>query len=200
MTHGTMEKIGTIAALQVQQSALKSPGTDGRRIYDPAAILRLQQIQLTAAGIIGLTASGGAVMDVHHVRHPHSRFRGDNKISLCFTASYDQMRDEWGSHIRDGIGGENIIVDSRQHIAPADMGTRIAIHSSAAGRLIHLSAITPIPPCEPFSRYVRAKALSAAETKATLQFLSQGMRGYYMEAEAAGADCILQTGDAVYRA
>ena len=195
-----MEQIGTVKFVQIQQSALKIQRDDGKRDYDPAAIVPLARIQLTAAGIVGLTDANGKMLDVHHVRHPHSRYRGDNSISMGFTSHYEKMRVEIGHHIRDGIAGENIIVSSSRIIRPHELGTRVAIRSSADGSITVLHAIMPIPPCEPFSQFLCAKALSPQETKSTLQFLSGGMRGYYMELETAAPGIIIQTGDAVYRA
>ena len=194
-----MEQIGTVKLVQIQQKALKIQRDDGKRDYDPAAIVPLARIQLTSAGIVGLADADDRIMDVHHIRHPRSRYRGDNSISMGFTSHYEKMRAEIGHHIKDGSGGENIIVNSNHIIAPHDLGRRAAIKSSVDGSMIILQAVMPIPPCEPFSQFLCAKVLSPPETKSILRFLSGGMRGYYMTLETAAPRIIIQTGDIVYR-
>ena len=194
-----MEQIGTVELVQIQQKALKTQRDDGKRDYDLAGIVPLARIQLTSAGIVGLTDTDDRIMDVHHIRHPRSRYRGDNSISMGFTSHYEKMRAEIGHHIKDGSGGENIIVNSNRTITPHDLGKRVAIKSSADGSIIILQAVMPIPPCEPFSQFLCAKVLSPQETKSTLRFLSDGMRGYYMALETAAPRIIIQTGDKVYR-
>ncbi len=193
-----MEQIGTVKFVQIQQSPLKLQQADGTRRYNPQALVRLHRIRLTAQGIVGLTDANERMLDVHHSQHPHSRYRGDNSISLGLTAHYDKIRAQLGGHIRDGVGGENIIVSGSRILTPPDMGKRIAIRSSASDSLIYLGAVMPIPPCEPFSQFLCARALSPQETKSTLQFLSGGMRGYYMALETAAPEIIIQAGAAVY--
>ncbi len=193
-----MEQIGTVKFVQIQQNPLKLRQADGTRRYHPQALIQLHRIRLTAQGIVGLTDADDRLLDVHHSQHPHSRYRGDNSISLGLTAHYEEMRARFGNHIREGMGGENIIVSSSRIITPSDMGKRIAIQSSARDSLIYLGAVMPIPPCEPFSQFLCARALSPQETKSTLQFLSGGMRGYYMALETAAPEIIIQAGDAVY--
>lgn len=194
-----MEQIGTVKFVQIQQEALKIQRDDGKRDYDPAAIVPLARIQLTSAGIVGLTDTDDRIMDVHHIRHPRSRYRGDNSISMGFTSHYEKMRAEIGHYIKDGSGGENIIVNSKRIITLPDIGKRVAIKSSVDGSMIILHAVMPIPPCEPFSQFLCAKVLSPQETKSTLRFLSGGMRGYYMTLGTAAPRIIIQTGDKIYR-
>lgn len=198
-----MKKIGKIVQLQIQQDPLKSQVTGGRVVYDPAGIMVLQEIRLTTFGIVGIMDFLNremAYLDVHHLRHPQSRFRGDNKISIGFTGHYQRMRHEFGKHLRDGLAGENIIIQADDRLAPQDLGRRLAIRSRQHDSLILLCEIKPIPPCEPFTRFARkAPALSPSETKRDLQFLSGGLRGYYLEVESAPEEAILQIGDTVYR-
>ena len=199
-----MEKIGSIEQLQIQQNPLKTTVNDKQTVYDPAGIMILQEIRLTTFGIVGILDflnKEMAYLDVHHLRHPQSRFRGDNKISIGFTSHYQRMRNEFGGHLRDGSAGENIIINSNRLVSPQELGQKLAIRSRQHDSLIFLCDIKPIPPCEPFVRYARERrALSPRETQADLKLLSGGMRGYYMEVESAAEEAIVRLGDTVYRA
>lgn len=199
-----MEKIGTIEQLQIQQNPLKTQGNDKNIIYDPSGIMVLQEIRLTTFGIVGILDflnKEMAYLDVHHLRHPRSRFRGDNKISIGFSGHYQQMRKEFGAHLRDGSAGENIIIKSNRLVSPEELGQRLAIQSRINDSLIYLSDIKPIPPCEPFVRFARDRpAGSPRETQSDLKFVSGGLRGYYAEVESAPEEAIVRLGDTVYRA
>ncbi len=198
-----MEKIGTIEQLQIQQNPLKTQINDKKIVYDPSSIMVLQEIRLTTFGIVGILDflnKEMAYLDVHHLRHPLSRFRGDNKISIGFTSHYQRMRKEFGAHLRDGSAGENIIIKSDHLVSPDELGQRLAIRSRIHDSLIYLSDIKPIPPCEPFVRYARDRpALSPTETQSDLKLLSGGLRGYYTEVESAVEEAIVRIGDTVYR-
>ena len=193
-----MQEIGIIKFVQIQQDSLKEALADGTRKYNPSPLLQLAKIKLTIDGVIGLAEQNGEIIDVHHTQHPHSRYRGDNPISIGFTSHYDKMRTEMGDHLKDGIAGESIIIDCDPIYTSDTLGKRLAIKSQVDGSLIYLNEIIPIPPCEPFSRFARNKALTPAETKATLQFLSGGTRGFYMKLEDTPDNTIIQAGDRVY--
>lgn len=193
-----MQHIGTIKFVQIQQDSLKEHLPDGSRNYNPSPLLRLNRIKLTVDGVIGITDSGDEIIDVHNTRHPNSRYRGDNPISMGFTSHYEKMRDEMGDHLTDGIAGESILVDCDTIYTPDVLHHQIVIKNETQGSMIYLNEIIPTPPCEPFSRFARARQLSPPETKATLQFLSYGTRGFYMKLEGSPANTLIQTGDSVY--
>ena len=190
-----MQTIGIIKFVQVQQDSLKQHLPDGTRQYNPDPLLKLKRIQLTADGVIGLTDTDDEIIDVHNTRHPRSRYRGDNPISIGFTSHYDAMRTEFGNHLDDGIAGESIIVEVTQRFTSDTLGQSLAIKCQATDELIHLKEVIPIPPCEPFSRFARDRDLSAQETKATLQFLSHGTRGFYTKLRDETLSPIIQLGD-----
>src|SRR5262249_26098605 len=107
-----MRAIGQIARLQVQQSSLKVEEW-GQVYYDPAPLLVVELLQLSPEGVIGITADGRRVVDVHHMRHPTSHnSRGVNGVSLGFTSHYVAMRQAFGEHLLDGMAGENILVSA----------------------------------------------------------------------------------------
>jgi len=193
-----MQEIGIIKFVQIQQESLKELLADGTQKYNPTPLLKLSKIRLTAEGVIGITDQNDEIIDVHHMHHSNSRYRGDNPISIGFSSHYDKMRAEMGEHLKDGIAGESIIVECNPLYTVDTIGNCIAIKSHINGQLIHLNEIIPIPPCEPFSRFARAKDLIPAETKSTLQFLSGGTRGFYMKLEDTPDNTIIQAGDSVY--
>jgi len=193
-----MKEIGIIKFVQIQQESLKEIIDEKRRNYNPTPLLQLSKIKLTAGGVIGLTEQNTEIIDVHHKRHPNSRYRGDNPISIGFTSHYEKMRAEMGDHLSDGIAGESIIVACHSIYTVDAIGNRLAIKSQGDESLIYLNEVIPIPPCEPFSRFVRAKNLSPAQKKLTLQFLSGGTRGFYMKLDNTPDNTIIQAGDRVY--
>jgi hypothetical protein len=193
-----MQEIGIVKFVQIQQESLKENMADGTRKYNPTPLLQLPKIKLTTDGVIGLTENDNEIIDVHHVRHPNSRYRGDNPISIGFTSHYTKMRSEIGHHLSDGIAGESIIIDCHPIYTVDTISNRIAIKNKNDGSFIYLKEIIPIPPCEPFSRFARAKKLTPSETKSTLQFLSGGMRGFYMKLENTPDNTVIQAGDSIY--
>src|SRR5262249_46110823 len=112
-----------------------------------------------------------------------------------FTGHYDAMRTHFGAHLTDGIAGENILVDLQGVLKLQDIGQRIAFQNPATGELVYLDALSPAPPCEPFSRFAlrQSPPVDAALMKETLQFLDDGMRGFY----ASALQGSVQAGDRV---
>lgn len=190
-----MKTIGVIKFVQIQQDSLKEPLDDGTRRYNPTPLLRVKRIQLTDDGVIGLTDSDDKIIDVHNTRHPNSRYRGDNPISIGFTSHYDKMRQELNNQLKDGIAGESIIVETSTVYTPERIGGRLAIQLQNSDTYVYLNEVIPIPPCEPFSRFAQNRDLTPQETKSTLQFLSNGTRGFYGKLEDVSTKPIIQAGD-----
>ncbi len=198
-----MERLGRVELVQIQQNPLKTSNANQDIVYSPDGIMMLEEIRLTVLGIVGIMDFLNRQMeflDIHHLKHPQSRFRGDNNISMGFTGHYEKIRAEFGNHVRDGNAGENIIVKSDQLLAPVDLGERLAIVSGLDDTIIYLGEVKPIPPCEPFIRFARDRQpRSSRETRADLQLLGGGLRGYYMEVESANEEAVVRRGDLVYR-
>ncbi len=193
-----MQLIGKIKFVQIQQESLKEHKDDGTRNYNPTPLLQLNTIKVNQAGVVGLTGAGSEIIDVHNTKHPNSRYRGDNPVSIGFTSHYGKMRQEFGNPLTDGIAGENIIVECDTIYTPSNISQRLAIKSTSTDTLIYLNEVIPIPPCEPFSRFVQNRDLTPPEIKATLQFLSNGIRGFYMTLEEQPDTITITTGDMVY--
>ncbi len=190
-----MRRIGRIQQLQIQRESLKVD-EGSTRYYDPTPLLTVARLQLTAAGVCGISEEGTAIVDVHNTQHPRSRNREDNFISMGFTGHYAAMRARMGDHLIDGIAGENMIVVYEDIVTPEQLGKALFIETQSGERIL-LDAVLPIPPCEPFSRFAANRSLSAPEMKATLQFLSNGTRGFYMRI-ADSESAFVQAGDTVW--
>ena len=107
--------------MQIQRESLKVESGSTRH-YDPAPLLSVAQLRLTRNGVIGLTAAGEALIDVHHTDHLRSRNREDNYVSMGFSSYYAALRQRYGDHLTDGIAGENIIVLCDEIIRPEKLG------------------------------------------------------------------------------
>lgn len=189
--------IGTVVLLQVQTASLKQ-GEKPRRWYDPGGIRTVPSLRLDEGGVTGLDPD--LVPDVHHRDHPHSKNRGDNGISIGFTGHYAAMRERY-SHLTDGIAGENILVEAHGVFRPGDLGPDVVIET--AGGEIHLRDVAWAPPCVEFSKFCNGYNVDQRADKViteTIQFLSDGMRGYYATFDATGSTgIVIAPGDRVYR-
>ena len=194
-----MQEIGVVQLVQVQQESLKVDLADSSRGYDPTPLCQVPQIRITADGIIGIRESGEEIIDVHHAEHPRSRYRGDNHVSIGFTSHYDAMRNRYGDHLVTGIAAESIIVQTDIRYTSATIGAKLAIRCQADDTLMVLTEVIPAPPCAPFSQFTANRKLSPAETKVTLQFLSDGMRGFYMRLADESDSAIVQAGDVLLK-
>jgi hypothetical protein len=172
-----MREIGIVKWVQIQQSSLKT-GEGANRVYQPNPLLTVEQLRLTAEGIEGITAAGTTLIDVHHRQHPQTRQNrvGDNGISFGFLKNYDAIRERFGDHLPDGVGGENILIEA--DTVPDSVQDKVWLRATN-GQLVGLCDVRVAVPCEPFTRFCANKPLAAPEMKAALQFLDDGRRGYY---------------------
>jgi hypothetical protein len=217
-----MRLIGTIVHLQVQRSSLKL-GERPRRWFEPAPLLTVPALELSAAGVVGLTDGGGRVIDVHNRDHPASRHGDGNGISIGFTSHYAHMRQRFGDTLADGIAGENILVQTERTFCQGQLPATLLVETAAGP--VHLGGSRVIEPCVEFSRYalgfrgppahdLATPAEHDAATpdelapatpsrpdpvvKATLVFLRQGLRGYC--ATSAHGPTVVRVGARLYTA
>ncbi|MCA9913300.1 MAG: hypothetical protein KC496_08115 [Anaerolineae bacterium] len=193
-----MQKIGTIEFVQVQRGHMKV-GIGDQRVYRPDPLLTVNKLHLTEDGILGITEDETVIVDVHHTAHPQSRFRGDNKISFGFIHEYEQIRRRFGDHMRDGVGGENMIIRAQEPLPDLTMHQRYFIRHHD-GTMIELIHVIPAPPCREFSIFCAQRTIEGAALKDTLQFLSGGTRGYYAELVKSDCQCFVQVGDELFLA
>jgi hypothetical protein len=193
-----MRQIGQIKQVQVQRTGLKH-GEKPARYYDPSPILVTEQLLLTREGVIGVTATGEQVIDVHHVAHPRSGNAGMNGVSVGFTSHYQKMREQFGEHLVDGCAGENILVETAEEFGLMALGGRIAIQSQQSGALAYLENLKVAAPCVEFSQFALQMSMpgSAKDVRDTLIFLDHGRRGFY--ATFTGEEpFVLRAGDSVF--
>jgi hypothetical protein len=182
-----MREIGRIKQVQVQRTALKVVRKP-HKYYDPAPLLVVETLRIGPEGVIGITADGESVIDVHSAQHPDSRFAGVNGISLGFTGHYRAMRKRFGEHLVDGCAGENILVEVDKSFALADLGGqtgRVAIVSQESASVLYLSDLQVAAPCVEFTQYAANESgpLEGKQLQAALQFLDGGQRGFYATLE-----------------
>lgn len=193
-----MRQIGQIKQVQIQRESLKQ-GEKPHRYYDPAPILVVERLVLTPGGVLGVTAGGEQLIDVHHARHPTSRHRGVNGISLGFTSHYRAMRARFGPHLVDGCAGENILVETDEEFQEATLGERIIIQTRDDAQRIALEQVQVAAPCVEFSHFAlnEMMRMPAEIVRETLIFLNAGRRGFY--ASFTGEEPMsLRAGDLVY--
>lgn len=188
--------IGHIVRLQVQTAHLKC-GEKPHRWYDPAPIAVVPELILDRHGVRGVREDGTILEDVHNETHEVSRFRGDNGISVVFTGHYRAMRERFGGHLEDGIAGENILIASDDVHNTTTLGGSLLAATSKGD--LRIDDIHVADPCVEFSTYClrlpHGQRPDRSVTEA-LQFLRNGMRGFYASVQDSGS---VRTGDPVYR-
>jgi hypothetical protein len=172
-------EIGPAVLLQVQRGPLKV-SHNGRKLYKPEGVLvSCDRFELSCEGVTA-SLDGQTVWDVHHARHPNSRNRDTNPLSIGFTGHYAQLQARFGSHLKLGIAGENIIVQSDRVLTEDDFAGRVAFRA-ADGSLTVIENLYAIPPCRPFASFCLDDLEDeiAPQTMAeTLRWLHTGLRGF----------------------
>jgi hypothetical protein len=173
-----MKLLGTVALLQIQRSSL-TIGTGPGRYFDPAALLAVDELFLTTAGAFARAPDGSCLVDVHNAMHPFTRSRGENTLCVGFSRHYDAMRAHFGDPFPFGCAAENIIVDGPDpRVMPADVAAGLVIETDDGPA--PLTNVIVAPPCMPFAKYaLRDRDAPTAAVKAAIQFIDQGVRGYY---------------------
>jgi hypothetical protein len=196
-TTGDLVLLGPIVRLQVQVAPLKQ-GERPRSWYDPGPITTVSAMRLEPGGVVGLEGER-EYGDVHHMLHPLSRFRGENGVSVGLTSHYGRMRERFGDFLTDGIAGENILVETAGMVTEADVSRGVVIETTAG--MVELMAVEGAPPCVEFSRFCAGYGLDQASDRGiteTLQFLNEGMRGFYATLADGQAHPVIGVGDRVY--
>ena len=178
MSPPSLRPLGQIVRLQIQRSPLKV-GEKPNRVYDPAPILVVDELTLTPQGALAHLSDGATLLDVHHASHPQTRNSGGlNSLSLGFTAHYAAIRARYGDHVTDGCAGENILIETDRRVRLEEITGGLAIQPAGAEALVWLRVNQVAAPCRPFSGFV-THVTEAAVVKETLQFLDDGLRGFY---------------------
>jgi hypothetical protein len=189
-----MRELGRIVRLQIQRASLKT-GDKPARVYSPAPLLAVARLAVGPDGVLGEAPDGSWVVDVHHRAHPLTKNEdGAHGISLGFTAHYRLMRERFGERISAGCAGENILVETGGRVALGELAGG-AVCSAPDGReLVRLEVLQVAHPCRPFSGWALGGRVESEVLKDTLQFLDDGMRGFYCQGVGSG---IVSVGDRV---
>jgi hypothetical protein len=181
-----MRAIGTVSRLQIQRGSLKT-GDKPLRRYDPAPLLVVPRLNVTPDGALGGRETGEWIVDVHHRAHPLTKNAdGLHGISLGFTTHYDAMREHFGARIAVGCAGENIIATTDKHFTYDELSGGVAVLAPDGTERVRLRVLQVAHPCKPFTGWALGKQVEPAELKQHLQFLDNGMRGFYCQGEGIG--------------
>jgi hypothetical protein len=192
---GAWRPLGRVVRLQIQRSKLKL-GDKPNRYYDPAPLLAVAELTLTPEGALARLPDGSMLIDIHHPSHPDTRnLERSNDLSVGFTAHYSAMRAKYGDHLVDGCAGENILIETTERLTLADIAGGLAIQPARGGSPVQLRVVRHAPPCREFSGYA-SRSSQPEVIKETLQFLDDGLRGFYC-ALSNPAPAVLAIGDNV---
>lgn len=191
-----MRTIGTIIRLQVQRGSLKR-GDKPLRVYDPAPLLAVPALSVSPDGALGASPADpdAWIVDVHHRGHPQTKNEdGLHGISLGFTSHYDAMRAHFGEKLSVGCAGENIIANVDRQVRYEEIAGGVAILAPDGTERVRLRVLQVAHPCKPFTGWALGKQVEPTELKEHLQFLDNGMRGFYCVGEGIGT---VKLGDSV---
>lgn len=193
-----MKLLGEIARLQIQRGSL-TIGTGPTRYFDPAALLAVDELFLTAGGACAPAPDGSCLVDVHHAAHPFSRSRGENTLCVGFSRHYDTMRARFGETFTFGCAAENIIVDGpTPRVTLAEVAAGLVIETSEGPA--PLKSVIVATPCMPFAKYaLRDRDAPPQAVKSAIQFIDDGVRGFYC-AFAGPKTAIIRVGAKVFAA
>jgi hypothetical protein len=183
-----MRTIGTVTRLQIQRGSLKR-GEKPTRHYDPAPLLAVAALTVSPDGALGASPEDPEtwIVDVHHRAHPRTKNEdGLHGISLGFTSHYRAMRDHFGERVALGCAGENIIAAAEGRLTYDELAGGVAILAPDGSERVRLKVLQVAHPCRPFTGWALGRQVEPEELKQHLQFLDNGMRGFYCVGEGTG--------------
>lgn len=191
-----MRAIGSITRLQIQRGSLKR-GEKPTRYYDPTPLLSVTALNVSPDGALGASPGDGEswIVDVHHRAHPRTKNEdGLHGVSIGFTSHYAAMREHFGDRLEVGCAGENIIAKVDRRFSYEDLASGVAIVAPDGTERVRLKVLQVAHPCRPFTGWALGKTVEPEELKKHLQFLDNGMRGFYCVGEGIGT---VKLGDSV---
>ena len=187
-----MRPLGPIVRLQVQRASLKT-GERPHRVYDPQPLLSVDRLAVSPDGVLGSGPGDAWIVDVHHRSHPATKNSdGLHGVSVGFTAHYQAMRARLGDRLTLGCAGENLIAESDRRLVLDDLAGGLVVMSADGRERIRLRLLDVAHPCRPFTGWALGGMVESHVLKEQLQFLDDGLRGFYCVADGAG---IVQVGD-----
>lgn len=194
-----MRKLGEVVRLQVQLESIKTGSKPNERYTPEPHLMAVPILRFGADGVQGIAATGAVLPDVHNRTHPHSKYRGNNGISIGFTSHYQAMRDRFGEHLTDGIAGEGILVECSD-VLPLDAIENGVVIVGDDGE-ITIGPWEVAHPCAPFAKFCLQYPEGAKPDRRiteALQFLEGGMRGYLAVYPEDTEVVEIRLGDVVY--
>ncbi|MGH7537317.1 MAG: MOSC domain-containing protein [Gemmatimonadales bacterium] len=186
-----MRPLGPIVRLQIQRASLKT-GDRPNRAYDPAPLCAVPRLAVGPDGALGAGPDQAWLVDVHHRAHPATKNAdGLHGVSVGCTAHYRAMRERFGARLTLGCAGENLIADAGPW-RPADVAGGLAIVAPDGRERVRLRVLEVAHPCRTFTGWALGGVVESGVLKEHLQFLDDGMRGFYCHAEGTG---IVEVGD-----
>jgi len=189
-----MHCLGPIVRLQIQRASLKT-GERPHRSYDPAPLRTVDRLSVAPDGVLGAGNDGAWLVDVHHRAHPATKNEdGLHGVSVGFTAHYGAMRERFGERLTLGCAGENLIAQTERPLRFEELAGGLAVVTSGGRERVRLRLLEVARPCRPFTGWASGGVVESQVMKEHLQFLNDGMRGFYCLAEGTG---IVELGDLV---
>jgi hypothetical protein len=192
--------LGTVKLTQIQPHGMIVESPSGA-IFDSTRRTKVAQLDLTAEGVSAIGSGGEKILDIHHSEHPNSRFKPGNSISIGFTSHYKAMRSRFGSHIVDGSGGENVIIEFPDEVWSNSLGQHLLFENPQTGAATLLDVDHVAKPCNPFIHFVAASPYSQlppAKLKEVLLFLDRGRRGFLLTLNESQEKAFIHPGDEVF--
>lgn len=188
-----MRPLGPLIRLQIQRASLKT-GARPERTYDPAPLVAVPRLAVGPDGVLGAGPEDAWIVDVHHRAHPATKNEdGLHGVSVGFTAHYDAMRARFGERLTIGCAGENLIAEAGERLQLADVAGGLAVLAPDGSERVRLRVLEVARPCRPFTGWaLGGRTVEAEVLKQSLQFLDEGMRGFYCVGEGTG---IVEVGD-----
>jgi hypothetical protein len=195
------ERIGTVVRLQIQRTPLiQSAPSRGDRTYDPAPLLSVERMMVSARGALGW-CDGGWMLDVHHADHPQVRGRGLRGLSMGFTSHYHAMTERFG-HVPLGVAGENVIAETPRRWTADELEGGVVVRPGGGGDDLVLRPVRPAEPCLEFTSFLLTLPRRAArdDVASELEFSSGGTRGFLVDPGSVRTPQPVAVGDEVWLA
>jgi len=196
-----LRSLGRVSLVQLQPDGLIVAAPESsviRSIYDAGRRVEVDRLEITPRGIEAVLLGGNRVLDIHHLDHPGKGYDDDDLVSVGFTAHYRAMRSEFGSHMVDGVAGENIIIDHPGEVWPGNLEKGLIVENQDSGEMAGFKLVSFAAPCVEFSRFcvqLPDGELSGRRQGEILRFLGNGRRGFLLVLDPTHDRITVRAGD-----
>ncbi|MGI9649286.1 MAG: hypothetical protein ACR2OI_12275 [Acidimicrobiia bacterium] len=199
-----LRAFGRVSLVQLQPQGLIVDAPESfstGSVYEADRRVEVDQLEITPRGIESELPGGERVLDIHHLDHPGKAYDDDDLVSIGFTAHYRAMRAEFGTHMVDGVAGENIIIDFPDEVWPEDLDKTLLIENQGSGEMAGFELLSFASPCVEFSRFCLEQPdgeLSGRRQGEVLRFLGNGRRGFLLVLDPSHTRITVRVGDRVF--